>query len=715
MGFFFNLTPLVPIIPLLAFAVIILFTNRNNRLSSNLAIGGIALSTVISWGIVLATILGGHSVQTEGWDLSFPWLPAGTSVLHLGVAVDGVSAAMLFMVPFVCLMIFIYSVGYMGLGQPNQDPRYARFFAYISLFAAGMLGLVVADNFLLLFIAWEVMGLCSYLLISFWSFRNKDTEHHIDAAQVKRATQAGLKAFITTRIGDVLLLAGVALLYSYTGTLNFREIFQPETLEHLQSLTLLGMPAVTAIALLVFGGAVGKSAQFPLHVWLPDAMEGPTPVSALIHAATMVAAGVYLVARSLPLFIAGFEVSTAPALHWVAIIGAITALLGATVGLAQDDIKRVLAYSTISQVGYMMMGLGLGSVVAGIVHLLTHAFFKSLLFMGSGSVIHGMQHGHAHVTHEGADAEEEAFNPNDMKTMGGLRNRMPRTFYPYLFGTLALVGVAPFAGFWSKDEILTEAFLLWQQSGVIDHRFLVWLAGTIGALLTALYMGRQLALVFWGKPRHAAAEHAHESPLTMTVPLAILAVFALLGGFANAPIFNSPLHHFMGDIHEASQVVHSATVPFSFSVAGLSTILAVGGLVAGWALYRNYRVGEVEPFQRALGPVFTLLKNKYYVDEFYNLVLIRPVVWLADAVYKFDSQWVIDPIVNLVGAAGRAAADVSQIFDHSVVDTTMVEGTAKGFRSVGGWLRFTQTGRVQNYLLVLTVTVLMLLGLYLYL
>jgi NADH-quinone oxidoreductase subunit L len=715
MGFFFSLTPLVPIVPLLAFAIIILFANRSNRLSSYIAIGAIAISTVISWGIVLATVLAGHSVQVEGWQLSFPWMPTGTGVLNLGVGVDGVSAAMLFMVPFVCLMIFIYSVGYMGLGQPNQDPRYARFFAYISLFAAGMLGLVVADNFLLLFISWEVMGLCSYLLISFWSFRNKDTEHHIDSDQVVRATRAGLKAFITTRIGDVLLLAGIALLYSYTGTLTFREIFQPETLEHLQQVILLGMPATTAIALLVFGGAVGKSAQFPLHVWLPDAMEGPTPVSALIHAATMVAAGVYLVARSLPLFIAGFESSTAPALHWVAIIGAITALLGATIGLAQDDIKRVLAYSTISQLGYMMMGLGLGSVVAGIVHLLTHAFFKALLFMGSGSVIHGMEHGHAHTAHGHDGAEGEEFSANDMKTMGGLRHRMPRTFWPYLFGTLALVGIVPFAGFWSKDEILTEAFHLWQTSGVIDHRFLVWLAGTIGALLTALYMGRQLALVFWGAPRHAAAEHAHESPLTMTAPLAILAFFALVGGFANAPFFNHPLHHFMGDIHEASEVVHSATVPFSFSVAGLSTVLALGGLLGGWALYRNYRLGEVEPFRRFLGPVFTLLQNKYYIDEFYNIVIIRPVVWLADTAFKFDSQWVVDPIVNLVGAAGRAAADVSQIFDRAVVDTTFVEGTAKGIRSFGGWLRFTQTGRVQNYLLVLTVTVLMLLGLYLYL
>jgi NADH-quinone oxidoreductase subunit L len=711
MDFFFNLVPLIPLLPLLAFGAIVLFTNRNNRLSSNLAIGGIALSTLISWGVILATVLGGEQEQVEGWRLDIPWLPAGTTVFKTGFAVDGFTAAMLFMVPFVCLMIFIYSQGYMRLGQPDQDPRYARFFAYISLFAAGMLGLVVADNLLLLFIAWEIMGLCSYLLIGFWSFRDRTGEHHIDEAQVKRARAAALKAFLTTRVGDVLLFSGMALLYSYSGTLSFREIFQPQALQHLQSISLLGLPAVTVIALLAFGGAVGKSAQFPLHVWLPDAMEGPTPVSALIHAATMVAAGVYLVARMLPLFIAGFDTASAPALQWVAIIGAITAFFGATIGLAQDDIKRVLAYSTISQLGYMMMGLGLGSLVAGIFHLLTHAFFKALLFLGSGSVIHGMEHGH----HTVGAHDEHGFNPNDMKTMGGLRTRMGRTFWPYLFGTLALVGIFPFAGFWSKDEILAEAFHLWQTSGTLSLPFWVWLAGTLGAVITALYMGRQVGLVFWGEPRHAAAEHAHESPSSMTVPLAILAAFALVGGLANAPFLGSPLHGFMGEVHSASGVVHSEAAPFSLAVAGISTVLALLGLVAGWAIYRNYRAGEVEPFQRWLGPVFTLLKNKYYVDEFYHLVIIRPVLWLSDQVFNFDNRWVLDPIVNLVGTIGRAAADISQVLDATVVDSTLVEGTAKAFNAAGGWLRQIQTGRAQNYLLVVAVTVLMLLGLYLYL
>jgi NADH-quinone oxidoreductase subunit L len=715
MEFFFNLVPFIPLIPLLAFAVVVLFTYRNNRLSSNIVIGGIAVSTLISWAVVLATIVAGEHVQVEGWDLSFPWLPTGNTALNIGFAVDGLSAAMLFMVPFVCLMIFIYSQGYMNLGQKNQDPRYARFFAYISLFAAGMLALVVASNLVLLFIAWEIMGLCSYLLIGFWSFRERDHEDHIDAAQVRRARAAALKAFLTTRVGDVLLFAGMLLLYSYTGTLTFREIFRPDVLQNLSSMTLIGQPAVTVIALLIFGGAVGKSAQFPLHVWLPDAMEGPTPVSALIHAATMVAAGVYLVARTLPLFIAGFDPYYAPALQWVAVIGAITAFFGATIGLAQDDIKRVLAYSTISQLGYMMMGLGLGGVVSGIVHLLTHAFFKSLLFLGSGSVIHGMQHGHHQTAHSQASHAGESFNPNDMKTMGGLRHRMPRTFWPYLAGTLALVGIVPFAGFWSKDEILAEAFHIWQTTGVISHHFWVWLVGTVAAFITALYMGRQVALVFWGQPRHEAATEAHESPRSMTVPLMILAFFALLGGFANAPFLNSPLHHFMGDIHLASQVVRAETVPFDYFVAGVSTVLAVLGLLGGWALYRNYRLGEAEPFERWLGPVFTLLKNKYYVDELYHLVIIRPVVWFANQVFNFDNRWVIDPLVNLAGRVGRLASEISLEFDKIAVDSGMVEGTAKAFNAFGGWLRRSQTGRAQNYLLVVAVTVLLLLGFYLYL
>jgi NADH-quinone oxidoreductase subunit L len=718
MNFFFNLAPFAILIPLLMFAVIILFTNPNNRLSSGLAIGGIAISTVISWGIVLATILSGERVWEETWQMSISWLPTGTSVLKIGLEVDSLTAAMLFMVPFVCMVIFIYSQGYMNLGKSNQDPLYARFFAYMSLFAAGMIGLVLSGSLVLLFIFWEIMGLCSYLLIGFWSLRDRDTEDHIDEAQVKRARAAGLKAFLTTRIGDVLLFSGMLLLWAYTGTLTFSEIFQPEVLERLTETTVWGLPAATVIALLVFGGAVGKSAQFPLHVWLPDAMEGPTPVSALIHAATMVAAGVYLVARTYPLFAVGSEAGGGSVLAVVAVIGAITAFFGATIGLAQDDIKRVLAYSTISQLGYMMMALGLGGLVAAVFHLLAHAFFKALLFLGSGSVIHGVEHGHHEVAHHSDHHGDDDFNPNDMKTMGGLRHKMPRTFWPYIIGTLALVGWFPFAGFWSKDEILAEAFHLWRQSGTFSLPLWVWLAGTLGALITALYMGRQIGLVFYGEPRHEAAGHAHESPHSMTTPLIVLAIFAVIGGLANlpsnVPLVGGELHHFIGEVHEASEAVHSEALPLDFTVAGLSTVLAVFGLLFGWAVYRNYRVGEVEPFQRWLGPIFTLLKNKYYVDELYQAIFIRPTVWLADLSFKFD-KGVIDYFVDLVGKIGRVVADISGIFDEKVIDSTLVDGTGEVTNSFGGWLRHTQTGRVQNYVLVIAVTVLLLLGLYLYL
>jgi NADH-quinone oxidoreductase subunit L len=351
-------------------------------------------------------------------------------------------------------------------------------------------------------------------------------------------------------------------------------------------------------------------------------------------------------------------------------------------------------------------------------HLLTHAFFKALLFLGSGSVIHGVEHGHHEIAHHSDHHGDDDFNPNDMKTMGGLRHRMPRTFWTYIIGTLALVGWLPFAGFWSKDEILGEAFHLWREGGTFSLPLWVWLAGTLGALITALYMGRQIGLVFWGEPRHGAAEHAHESPHSMTTPLIVLAIFAVIGGLANlpsnVPLVGGELHHFIGEVHEVSEVVHSEALALNAIVAGLSTVLAVGGLIFGWAIYRNYRVGEVEPFQRWLGPVFTLLKNKYYVDELYRAVFIRPTVWLADISFRFDTG-VIDYLVNLVGRVTRVVADFSGVFDGKVIDSTLVDGTGKVTNSFGGWLRQTQTGRVQNYVLVIAVTVLLLLGLYLYL
>jgi NADH-quinone oxidoreductase subunit L len=681
----FSLVYLIPIFPVLAFAIIVLGANKNNKLSAYLAIGSMVISTVLSWLVILAT-LADHHIQVEGWSLSFPWMPTGTEIFNMGFAVDGFTAAMLFMVPLVCLLIFIYSAEYM-----EGDPRYARFFAYVSLFAFGMLTLVVAENLLLLFIAWEIMGLCSYLLIGFWYERES-------------AKKAALKAFLTTRIGDVLLFSGMLILYAQTQTLTFREIFEPAVLEHLSNTMMWGMPVSVLVSLLVFGGAVGKSAQFPLHVWLPDAMEGPTPVSAMIHAATMVSAGVYLVARMLPLFAVPLGNNALP---WVAMIGAITAFFGATIGIAQNDIKRVLAYSTISQLGYMIMALGLGAFLAAIFHLLTHAFFKALLFLGSGSVIHAVEHGahHAHDHHT---------DPQDMMNMGGLYGKMRKTAWAYFFGTAALVGIVPFAGFWSKDEILADAWREWQFGGVASLPLWIWLAGTLGAFVTALYMGRQIGLVFLGEPRTEAAAHAHEPGNRMTVPLLILAFFALVIGFTNVPfIAGGWLHGFAGEVHEASHALDLEAVPFSIPVAAISTILALGGFALGIYMYKDLKAEQPDPLAQRLGSLFTLLKNKYYIDEFYHQNVVMVVVDLATLCAKFDYDWVINPIVDLVGLIGKGLANISGKFDQVVVDGIGVLGTGKIFSWSGKQLRLTQTGQGQNYVLVLSLTTLALVAVYL--
>ena len=412
----FNLLPILPFLPLAAFVVIVLWAHRSKKLSAAIAIGGIGLSWLIGWAMVFTTFrlegFGEHPFRVFR-----DWLPIGRAWQAFGFALDPLSAAMLFMVPFICLLIFIYAVGYMGVGKPlglhdergkptepgNVDKLASRFFAYIALFAAGMIGLILADNLILFLIFWELMGLCSYLLIGFWFARTYDDPKKITPKE------AGLKAFLTTRIGDTIMLAGIFLLYAQTNSLSFVDIFRPEMLEQLATSTvnlpLLGAVSwATIIAILIFFGAMGKSAQFPLHVWLPDAMEGPTPVSALIHAATMVSAGVYLVIRTYPLMQA---VEHGPALQFIAIIGTFTALFAASIAVTQNDIKKVLAYSTISQLGFMFAALGIGAYLAAIFHLLTHAFFKALLFLGSGSVIHGMEHGHHETAHGHGDTETQ--------------------------------------------------------------------------------------------------------------------------------------------------------------------------------------------------------------------------------------------------------------------------------------------------------------------
>ena len=681
---FMSLVSLVPLFPLLAFALIVFFTNPNKQLSSTVAIAGIALSWLLSWGIV-AQVLGGDKFR----DLRFDWAPTGSTRFGVGFMVDGFTAAMLFMVPFVCLLIFVYARGYMNPPDLHTDPGYSRFFAYISLFAAGMLALVVANNLFVLFVAWEIMGLCSYLLIGFWFDKPS-------------AMNAAKKAFLTTRIGDVLLFMGMLFLYSQTGTLTFPDIFKPDVLAKLSGASIAGLPAASLIALLIFGGAVGKSAQFPLHVWLPDAMEGPTPVSALIHAATMVAAGVYLVARTLPIFAASGLEGSQPLLV-VGAIGAFTALFASTIAVAQNDIKRVLAYSTISQLGYMVMALGIGGFVAAIFHLLTHAFFKALLFLGSGSVIIGMERGHhlaaaaehgAHTSHM-AERESEAqrrhtaqpalgaavdahkadllpaapephvaivhpatFDPNDMLNMGGLLSRMPHTGWTFIVGALALAGIFPLAGFWSKDEILAHAFGQFMTSGALGLPLIAYLLGTAAAFLTAFYTARQIGLTFFGTPRHEASDAARESPPTMTLPLVVLALFTLVLGAMNLPenVVPAPiggfLHRLIAGVFESSAIKGVAefeATPFNLVVAALSTGAAVLGGLAGFLLYRALPAGAPDPLVRM--PGYHLLKNKWYMDELYQRTVVALTYWLADSLGRFDRS-VIDGTVNTVGEAG---------------------------------------------------------------
>src|SRR5689334_14922911 len=521
---------LIPIPPILAFALIVLFTNRSKWLSHTIAVGAAFLSWLGSM-IVFMRALGVEHLGQTPFESSINWLPTGDTWFKVGVLVDPLTAAVLFFVAWTVLMIFIYSVGYHNFGQPAGDhdhkglppdgataeehghkhvvpsvePMYSRFFAFIGLFAFGMFTLVLSDNLLTLFVGWEIMGLCSYLLIGFWYAKPS-------------ARDAAVKAFMTTRVGDVFMLLGIAYLYYATGTLSFRQIFTESVLHTLATIPsgFLGFSAAGLIGLLLFIGTVGKSAQFPLHVWLPDAMEGPTPVSAMIHAATMVSAGVYAVVRMFPLISLDPRTMTI-----IAFIGAFTAIFAATIAVAQNDIKRVLAYSTISQLGFMIAALGIHAYIAAVFHLITHAFFKALLFLGSGSVIHGMEHGVLHTGNHDVD-------PQDMFNMGGLRKKMPITFWTFLIGGFALSGFPLItAGFWSKDEILADAFG--------NGHIYVFGALAFAAFLTAFYTMRQITLTFLGEPRTKEAEHAQETPWTMTTPLVILAFFAVTYGWVGIP------------------------------------------------------------------------------------------------------------------------------------------------------------------------------------
>jgi NADH-quinone oxidoreductase subunit L len=698
---------LLPLPPLLAFFTIILLINRNKTLSHGIAVGAAGLSWLGSM-VLFVKAVGVEEFGKHIFESAINWLPTGNSWFQIGVRVDPLSAVVLFFVAWTVLAIFVYSIGYHNFGQPKGDhdlpglpphgatvtenghrhlvpsiePMYSRFFAFISLFAFGMYTLVVSNNLLTLFVGWEIMGLCSYLLIGFWYGK-------------KSARDAAIKAFITTRVGDVFMLLGVAFLYSATGTLTFSEIFQPTVLEalHAARTPILGLSAAGLIGLLLFIGTVGKSAQWPLHVWLPDAMEGPTPVSAMIHAATMVSAGVYMVIRIFPLLSLDAHTMTV-----VAVIGSFTALFAATIAVAQNDIKRVLAYSTISQLGFMIAALGIHAYVAAAFHLVTHAFFKALLFLGSGSVIHGMEHG---VFHSG-----EQVDAQDMFNMGGLRKKMPITFWTFLIGGLALSGFPVLtAGFWSKDEIFAEAFG--------NGHLAVFIVLAVAAFLTAFYTMRQISLTFFGEPRTSAAEHASETPWTMTIPLVVLAVFAVGVGWVGMPewftagLIPNWFHDFVG----GTLAQPPEAVPFNWIPVATSLFVALGGLFFGWLAYRKV----VSPAEDRLQ--IPLLKNKYYFDEIYDFLFVRPAFWIAETfTSQFMDRKVIDGFLHSLARFSLLLGHVFRnYFDKPVINEFLGDGTGNTVKASGFGLRKIQAGRVQYYMVASVVVLAIFAFLYFFL
>jgi NADH-quinone oxidoreductase subunit L len=773
---------LIPAGPLLAFLIITLITNRSKLVPATSHeygghhpdYGGMNVPVVNNFGRVASIIVGmsgavmalliAFNVVSQGlatshfgehvFEQSVAWLDTGRTTFNMGVLVDPLTTIMLVMVPIAVLCIFIYSIGYMA-----HDPRQARFFALISLFAGAMLTLVVADNVLLMFVGWEVMGLCSYMLIGFWFEKHS-------------AYKAAIKAFTTTRIADVIMLLGIAYLYFEAGTLSFREIlYNPEMLEKLATTPALvfGGSAAALISVFLIIGTIGKSAQFPLHVWLPDAMEGPTPVSAMIHAAAMVSAGIYAIIRMFPLLTAGADphhgVFNTPLLL-MAIVGAFTAIFSATIAVAQNDVKRVLAYSTISQLGFMMAALGIGAFVAAAFHLITHAFFKALLFMASGAVIHGMEHGehhvhahghhgsgHDHDEHSAHDAaahhddvhdahhEEEAhghahFDPQDMMNMGGLRKTMPVTFWTFLIGGFSLAGFPLItAGFWSKDEILADAWLGLSQ-GFGPHA-LVFVLLALAAFLTAFYTMRQLGLTFWGEPRTEEAKHASLGQgavsVTMTLPLIILAFFALTAGFVGVPkdfpifgpIFSpapvgNPFKHFVIETlppDAATEAfanvpkMHASPPPFHIIPVATSFIVALGGLYVGYLMYwrKPLKAGEPDPLIKILGEnLHTTLRNKYYLDELYDVVFIRPSQWFSRVVVsEFIDRGIIDGVLHLIGRVFTWIGDLLKVLNTWLIDG-VGDGIPEGIAIFGRWFRRVQTGSVQQYLLFVIVAALLI-------
>ena len=709
-GFFF-LAPWLVFAPLIGLLINMIIGHK----LSETWIGTVA-SLASGTAFIVSVLLAWSVAAGHGEMMSVPfaeWIHIGNLELDWTFRVDSLSTTMMLVVSGVGTLIHIYAIGYMheDVRFKNDVGRFQRFFIFLNLFIAAMMILVSGDSYLMLFVGWEGVGLCSFLLIGFWY--EMDTLARPSWAN----SNAAKKAFITNRVGDFgFLIAGFIMFYAF-GSFQFDEVFA--------KVHEVSEGTIIAITLFMLVGVAGKSAQLPLYVWLPDAMAGPTPVSALIHAATMVTAGVYLVTRSAPLYSAVHE-----AQYIVAMVGAVTALFAATIAVGQYDIKKVLAYSTISQLGFMVAAVGMGAYVAGMFHLITHAFFKALLFLSAGSVILGLERGHHHVEHAHAhhngkqkfkknkkeehheEEHHDVFDPGDMRNMGGLRKTMPVTFWLYMIGTLALAGIFPFAGFWSKDEILLDAAKVYPAA--------YWLLA-IAAFFTAFYMGRQIWMVFFGEARHEAAAHAEESPKVMTVPLMVLAALSVLGGALNLPGVHT-LTHWLE--HTVELVEHEAHVApwleaswggLNPYVALISTVAAVLAIVISWFIYgRNpLKAGQIDPLKKPLGALFTGMENKWFVDEIYQTIILTPYTklsyFLADVIdWKFWHDWFHETVI-----AGTYNW-VSNIALNDYADQKGIDAFANWLgtatQNFSATLRKVQNGFVRSYALSVLLGVVFILG-----
>lgn len=756
MAFFLQNAWLIPVLPFVSCALILLTPiRRNKQVSGGIAIGLMGVAALFALGLLVAVAQGLHlqadgSVVVVSADVGpeaaaeelfafpepnliqrFVWAPTGTTNLTMGLYVDPLVATMLAMVTITSTCIHLFSLGYMA-----TNARQTRFFAFISLFTAAMLLMTMASNLLLFFMAWELMGLCSYLLIGFLFER-------------PQANRAAINAFIVTRIGDVLMLIGIVYLYTQAGSLDFGmaegQLFNPALLERLAiTPNLLGMSHATTIALLLFCGTIGKAAQFPLHVWLPDAMEGPTPVSALIHAATMVSAGVFLVGHTYPIFLA----DGGTALRVVAMIGTFTALFAAAIAVAQFDMKRILAYSTISQLGFMIAVLGIGGWVAGMFHLLTHAFFKALLFLGSGSIIHAMELTPPIEKIHHSDAYSAQQTAQDIRNMGGLKRRLPWTFWTYTVGYLALLGIPPLAGFWSKDEILAVAFA---------RNPVVFVLLAITSFLTTFYMTRQWRTVFFGNYRgdtprrfvnpearvtpptqdsdagqdahsddgthtdHAVPNQAlnrggrwHEDP-TMIVSLVVLAFFAAIAGLFNEPFsITLPGGGVLFSGHWLTSLWEQELETFNWIVAGGALLIASLGIWLGWNYDRAFQTAQdQDPLEARYPELFQALASRLYIDQVYAATIGRITAELAHAWAWLDQQ-VLDRLVNGTGMFTFFLGRINFVIDDTLFNDGP-DALAKGTMTTGKYTRRLQTGKAQDYLDLVVIGVVVLGAVYLYL